>query len=168
MKEIEGLSEKEITLKRNEFLTVANAIDTNLYFIQNGSLRVFVLNQNEEQIIRFGYKDNFIVLLDSFLTGKPTRFYIQAIKKTKLKVISKNQFENYLKTEANEVFWSKILEDLVLQQIEREIDILTNVPQDRYKRVLERSPQLFQEIPHKYIANYLRMSAETLTRLKKC
>ena len=37
---------------------------------------------------------------------------------------------------------------------------------ERYLRVLGRSPALFQEIPHRYIANYLRMSAETLSRLK--
>lgn len=69
--------------------------------------------------------------------------------------------------EKNKVHWMKILENLLLQQIEREIDILTNSPKERYLRVLKRSPLLFQEIPHKHIANYLRMSPETLSRLKK-
>jgi lipocalin len=55
----------------------------------------------------------------------------------------------------------------VYQQIEREKDILTASPRERYLRVLKRSPQLFQEIPDKYIANYLRMSPETLSRMKK-
>jgi hypothetical protein len=55
----------------------------------------------------------------------------------------------------------------VLQQMERERDILTSSPLERYKRVLERSPQLFQEIPNKYIASYLRMTPETLSRIKK-
>ena len=49
----------------------------------------------------------------------------------------------------------------------KEIDILTNPPKERYERVLKRNPQLFQEIPNRHIANYLRMSAETLSRLKK-
>jgi len=61
----------------------------------------------------------------------------------------------------------KILENLVIQHLEREIDILTSSPIERYNRVLSRSPQLFQQIPLKHIANYLRMSAETLSRLKK-
>ena len=43
---------------------------------------------------------------------------------------------------------------------------LISSPKERYERVLKRSPQLFQEIPNKHIANYLRMSAETLSRLK--
>lgn len=165
MKEIVALSDKEITIDRNEFLKVKGSIDRNVYYIVSGSLRVFVLDDYEEQTIRFGYKDNLIVLLDSFLTGKPSLLYVQAIKKTVLKVITKEQIEKFLENNRNA--WTQILENLVIQQMEREIDILTNSPKERYERVLKRSPQLFQEIPHKHIANYLRMSAETLSRLKK-
>jgi CRP-like cAMP-binding protein len=125
------------------------------------------LNGYEEQIIRFGYKENLIVALDSFLTGKPSNLFIQAIKKTVVRVITKLQFEKFLQKEGNRNFWNRRLENLVLQQMEREIDILTNSPKERYERVLKRSPILFQEIPNRYIANYLRMSAETLSRLKK-
>ena len=160
MKEIIELSDKEITIDRNEFLKVKGSIDTNLYYIESGSLRVFVLDNYEEQTIRFGYKENLIVSLDSFLTGKPSALYIQAIKKTVVKVVTKKQFDKFLEKENNQNLWTNILEILVVQQMEREIDILTNSPKERYERVLKRSPQLFQEIPNRHIANYLRMSAE--------
>jgi len=167
MKEIIELSEKTIIINRNEFLKVKDSIDTNIYFVESGSLRIFVLDEYEEQIIRFGYKENLIVSLDCFLTGNTSNLFIQAIKKSVIKVITKQQFEIFLETEANRNLWIKILENLVVQQMEREIDILTNSPKERYERVLKRSPQLFQEIPNKYIASYLRMSPETLSRLKK-
>ncbi len=167
MKEIVELSDKTITIDRNEFLKVKGNIDTNVYYVESGSLRVFVLDDYEEQIIRFGYKGNLIVSLDSFLTGKPSDIFIQAIKKTVIKVVTKPQFDKFLESETNKNLWTKILENLVVQQIEREIDILTNSPKERYERVLKRSPQLFQEIPNRHIANYLRMSPETLSRLKK-
>ena len=167
MKEIIELSEKTITLERNQFLKVKGSIDTNVYYIESGSLRIYVLDDYEEQVIRFGYKESLIVSLDSYLTNKPSDFFIQAIKKTVIKVITKPQIEHFLKAENNIILWIKILEDLVIQQMEREVDILTNSPKKRYNRVLKRSPQLFQEIPNRYIANYLRMSAETLSRLKK-
>lgn len=167
MKEIIELSEKTITINRNEFLKVKGSIDTNIYFIESGSLRIFVLDDNEEQTIRFGYKENLIVSLDSFLTNKPSDLFIQAIKKSVIKVITKQQIEAFLKIEANRNLWIGILENLTVQQMEREIDILTNSPKKRYERVLKRSPRLFQEIPNRLIANYLRMSPETLSRLKK-
>lgn len=168
MKEIVELSTKSLTLERNDFLKVKGSIDTNVYFIESGSLRIFILDDFEEQIIRFGYKNNLIVSLDSFLTGKPSDLYIQAIKKTEIKVITKQQIDAFLKNEENRNLWINILENLVVQQLDREIDILTTSPKERYQRVLKRSPQLFQEIPSRHIANYLRMSAETLSRLKKC
>ncbi|MDP2176036.1 MAG: cyclic nucleotide-binding domain-containing protein [Bacteroidota bacterium] len=167
MKEIVELSDKTITIDRNEFLKVKGSIDTNVYYVESGSLRVLVLDDYEEQIVRFGYKENLIVSLDSFLTGKPSNFYIQAIKKTVVKVVTKEQINMFLEKENNQNLWTEILENLVVQQMEREIDILTNSPKQRYERVLKRSPQLFQEIPNRHIANYLRMSAETLSRLKK-
>lgn len=167
MIEIINLSDKEITIERNEFLKVKGSIDTNLYYIESGSLRVFVLDEYQEQTIRFGYKENLIVSLDSFLTGKPSDLYIQAIKKTVLKIVTKQQIDKFLEIETNRNLWIKILENLVIQQMEREVDLLTNSPKERYERVLKRSPQLFQEIPNRHIANYLRMSAETLSRLKK-
>lgn len=168
MTDIVNLYEKEVILKRNAFLKVKGSVDTNIYFIENGSLRIFLLDDNgDEQIIRFGYTKNLIVSLDSFLTEMPSDFYIQAIKKTTLKVISKSKFIDFIyKNEQNKKLWTTILEDLILQQIEREKDILTTSPKERYHRVLKRSPKLFQEIPNKYIANYLRMSPETLSRLK--
>jgi CRP-like cAMP-binding protein len=167
MQEIIALSQKTITLERNEFLKVKGSIDTNIYYVDSGSLSVFILDEYEEQVIRFGYQSNIIVALDSYLTGRPSDFCIQAIKKSTVKVITKLQMDNFLNKEENNLLWTKILEDLVLQQMEREIDILTSSPKERYLRVLKRSPKLFQEIPNRYIANYLRMSPETLSRLKK-
>ena len=168
MKEIIALSEKTITINRNEFLKVKGSMDDTIYFVESGSLRLFVLDDDdEEQIIRFGYQQNLIVSLDSFLTGRPSDLCIQAIKKTVVKIITKKQIDQFLKIETNKNLWITILENLVVQQMEREIDILTNSPQERYQRVLRRSPQLFQEVPNKHIANYLRMTPETLSRLKK-
>lgn len=156
------------TFKRNEFLKISGTIDTNVYFIEEGSVRLFIDDDKEERIVRFGYKGNIIVSLDSFLSEKPSDFYIQAIKSSTIKVASKKDFYQFINSSyENLKLWNSILEDLVLQQIEREKDLLHNSPKIRYERVLKRSPKLFQEIPNKYIANYLRMSPETLSRLKK-
>jgi CRP-like cAMP-binding protein len=166
--ETQNLWDNQLILNRNEYLKVQGTIDTQLYFIVSGTLRIFVLEEFEEHIIRFGYKNNFIAALDSFITEEPSDLYIQAIKKTELKVINKSTFMNFIESaEANRKMWQLMLSNLILQQMERERDILTNSPLERYKRVLARSPQLFQEIPNKYIASYLRMTPETLSRIKK-
>jgi CRP-like cAMP-binding protein len=167
MKELVDLSTKSVSLERNDYLKVSGSADTNVYYVESGSLRVFVLDDCEEQIIRFGYTDDLIASLDSFFSEKPSELYIQAIKKTVVRVIPKQEIDTFLQRDSNRLLWANMLESLIIQQLEREIDILTTSPKERYLRVLKRSPRLFQEIPNRYIANYLRMSAETLSRLKK-
>lgn len=162
------LFQKKKVIDRHSFLTLEGDIDSNIYYVEKGSLRIFIRDEDQERTIRFGYKENIIACLDSFLSEKPTDFYIQAIKKTEIKVASKKAFYEFIKSsDDNLKLWTLILEDLVLQQIEREKDLLINSPKKRYDRVLKRSPKLFQEVPNKHIANYLRMSPETLSRLKK-
>ena len=164
----QGLWNNQLIVNRNDFLKLSGSIDTNLYYILSGSLKIFINHKDEEHIIRFGYQDNFIASLDSFITEKPSDFNIQAIKKTELNVISKSSFMSFIQQDIeNRILWDQILGQLIVDQLEREKDILINSPMDRFQRVFKRSPQLFQEIPNKHIASYLRMTPETLSRLKK-
>ncbi len=153
-------------LERNEYLKMDGSIDTNVYYIKSGSLRLYIIDNDQDQILRFGYADNFMIALDSFFTRKPSNILIQAIKKSEVWVIRKTDLDDFLQVDSNKSIWMQVLENLVVQQLQREVDILTDSPTERYLRVLRRSPQLFQEIPNKHIANYLRMSPETLSRLK--
>ena len=163
-----NLWQKEISLQRGEYLKVAGSTDTNLYYIKSGSLRIYFEDEYEEQILRLGYKGNFIGALDSFISEQPSELYIQAIKKLELKVLPKENFQKWIaESVSNAQLWQTIMTILVFEQIEREKDILTHSPLKRYQRVLKRSPHLFQYIPNKYIASYLRMAPETLSRLKK-
>ncbi len=162
------LWEEEKTYPRNSYLVTRGTINSQVFFITAGSCRVFIHDEEEEKTIRFGYKDSFIVALDSYITNKPTMFHMQAIKQCRVKTVSKPVLEKLLQQDlAHTLLWQQILEALVYQQLEREVDLLITSPRERYNRVFARSPHLFQEIPHKYIASYLRMTPETLSRLKK-
>ncbi len=166
--ESEGLLSEMVTYKRGEWIEKEGVIANTIYFIESGSLKIYLQRKDTEQIIRFGYKNDLVVALDSFLSDQKSDFNIQAIKLTKVRRIKKTAFFELINSEEKYLkIWIGILENLVQQQMEREKDLLVESPLERYNRVLGRSPRLFQEIPHKYIANYLRMTPETLSRLKK-
>ncbi len=154
-------------LSKGQFLIREGELEQNIYLVESGALRVFYLTEFEEMTIRFGYKGSMITSLSSFIKGTPSEFYIDAIRKTEVRVLSKQTLMKMVNDSSESLKqYVVLLESLITQQIEREIDLLVTSPTERLKRVLERSPNLFQEIPLKYIASYLRMTPETLSRIR--
>jgi CRP-like cAMP-binding protein len=155
------------TFAKGDYLIREGEIEKNLYWVESGAVRVFYLTEFEEQVIRLGYKDSFINSLSSFIKQTPSEFFVEAIRKTTVKVISKEQLQTLVHANNDNLKqYLALMEILVTQQMDREIDLLITSPAERLKRVLARSPNLFQEIPLKYIASYLRMKPETLSRIR--
>ncbi len=164
----ESIDLEEMNLQRNEFLIQAGSIEHHFYLIQQGAVRVYRITEHEEQTIRFGYSGSIITSLTSYLTDQPSELYIQAIRKTQVFAVRKTQFKSLIEQKQEWLnIYKDMMENLMVQQMEREIDLLTFSPLERLQRVMERSPRLFQEIPAKYIASYLRMTPETLSRIRK-
>ncbi|WP_271766037.1 Crp/Fnr family transcriptional regulator [Aquimarina algiphila] len=157
-----------IVLKRKEYLIREGRIENSMYIVERGSLRIFVNRESEEITLRFGYRGSWMTSFPSFLSRTPSLYNIQAIKECYLLQIDRDDFFDFIaSTKENQALWTKMLEEFAIQQLERELDISIRTPIERYDRLLKRSPHVFQEIPNKYIASYLRMNPETLSRLKK-
>jgi CRP-like cAMP-binding protein len=109
-----------------------------------------------------------ISMLPTYFTGEGSLFYMQALRSTEVIIIAKSDLDNYMSEHPeHHQDYSELLQGIISQQMEREIDLLTTSPQERLFRVMNRSPKVFQEIPLKYIASYLRMTPETLSRIMK-
>ena len=158
---------EELELQKGDFLIREGDIEKNLYLIESGAVRVYYLSEFEEHTIRLGYDDSILNSLSSFITEKPSEFYIETLRKTKIKHISKEKLMELVnENEESLKMYVQLLESLVTQQIDREIDLLIPSPTERLNRVLKRSPHVFQHVPLKYIASYLRMKPETLSRIR--
>ncbi|MCR9152478.1 MAG: Crp/Fnr family transcriptional regulator [Bacteroidetes bacterium] len=155
--------ENEI-FKKGQYLTREGEVERRLFFIESGAVKIYFLSEMGEKIIRLGYDGSILNSLSSFFTQAPSDLYIEAIRETKVKYLTKGKV---LELIANSTQYPQFLESLLIQQLERELDLLHDSPSLRLERVLARSPHLFQHIPLKYIASYLRMSPETLSRIRK-
>ncbi|CAL2093582.1 Crp/Fnr family transcriptional regulator [Tenacibaculum sp. 190524A05c] len=156
------------TFKRDEYIKSSGTTDNNIYFINSGSVKVYFRYKDEEHILYFGYEGSIITALDSFISNNNSNLEIQALKKTEVFYLGKQKFEQFLSSNIEYMkLWNKVLGDLILYQFDREKELLVNSPEERYLIALKRNPELFQRIPHKHIASYLRMAPETLSRLKK-
>ena len=163
-----GLWTAERQLKRGEYLMLPGHRDRNLYYVRSGTLVATAEIDGEEQCMRFGYTGDIVAAIDTHVGDAPSHLGIRALRRTDLRVANYADYRAYIQAEtARREAWEQLLTWLVKGLMEREIDLLTPSPEERYRRVLARSPRLFQEVPAKYIANYLRMTPETLSRIKK-
>jgi CRP-like cAMP-binding protein len=163
-----GKQFNEIVINRNEYLTQTGQIEKYLYLITDGALIATFTQDDEELTVRLGYKDSVMTSLDSFISGGPSQFSLKAIRKTTAIRLDRGIYLDFVNSNPKlNDFHTLIINELLISMLNREIDLLTSSPNERYQRVLKRSPQVFQEIPLKYIASYLRMTPETLSRLRK-
>lgn len=156
------------TLQRNEYLSDIGSIGKQLYWVVQGKLKICYLNNDEEICAGFSYPDTLVCSYPSFISEKPTDYYIQAISPCQLIGISRHHFYEAIEQNIRlERAWRKITEQALLGKIEREVDLISFNPEERFKRLWDRSPHLFQLFPQRYIASYLRMTPETFSRIKR-
>jgi|SRR6476469_4521439 len=158
---------KEVVLRRGDFLVAPGQTEQYLYFIHHGLLRIYYPTASEEICVGFGHANTLICSFPSFAAGLPSEYAIQALRQCALIAISRSQFQAFLDhSPAFARFWRFELEKALVGRMEHEIDLLMPEPAHRLARLRKRSPHIFQVVPKKYLASYLRMSAETLSRLR--
>lgn len=157
-----------LELKRGEYLICAGERERSLSFVEQGALRAYTLLGDEEFTIRFAYTGSIAASIPAYFSDQPSEVSIQAIRHSRLLRAHKTDFEAYMAKNTERLnTYNALLKELMGTFYEREVDLLISSPAERLERVRQRSPQLFQEVPHKYIASYLRMTPETLSRMLK-
>ncbi|QHL87850.1 cyclic nucleotide-binding domain-containing protein [Nibribacter ruber] len=162
------LWKKQVQVKRHDFLIREGQVEQHLYFVLSGAFRLYYPTPEEDICVGFAYANTLITAFPSLVTQMPSTYCIQALKKSELLAISRTDF--YALQEERPVFgkfWRHELEKALVGKMEREIDLQLLDPQQRLDRLLARSPHIFQLVPLKYIASYLRMTPETLSRIRR-
>jgi len=155
------------SLRRNDFLIRKGEVEDRLFYVIAGSMRIYYPHGDEQICVGFAHDENLICSYPSFILSEPSDYYIQALGKTEVISIRRSDFyELFDRFPKIERAWRQIGERALLGKIQREVEMLTFTPEERYKRLILRSPHLFQKIPRKYIASYLRMTPETLSRIR--
>ncbi len=158
---------KTIAFKNQDFILREGQKEQYIYLMLSGTARIYILNDNSEANVGFLYGGNLFSAFDSLVSGQGSSYYIQTLSKCEVLAISRRDFYDLMEKEPElERFWRVLLEKVLLSRMQREVEMLTLSPKQRYERLFERSPHVFQLIPLKYIASYLDMSPETLSRLR--
>jgi CRP-like cAMP-binding protein len=154
--------------KSNELILSTHQKAHYLYFVNRGSLRLFLVNKKEEDItIGFGYKNSIITSFDSFIDESPSLLSIAAIEDVELIKLSKKNLEHCIESDHTIATWyQSVLEKTISGHIKRQTELLMLSPKERYEVFLKRSGHLINSVPLKHIASYLGMKPETLSRVR--
>jgi len=159
---------QQLRLRRGDFLVQPGQVEQRLCLVQQGLLRLyFPTAPGEETCVGFGHAGSLLCAFPSFVTGQPSDYGIQALRQTELLAILRTDFLAFVaRSPALGQFWRTALERALVGRMAHEIDLLLPDPAQRLARLRQRSPHIFQLVPRKYLASYLRMTPETLSRLR--
>jgi CRP/FNR family transcriptional regulator, anaerobic regulatory protein len=156
------------TFKKKDFLLQEGKVCNTITFINNGCLRVFYNVDGIENTIQFFFADSWYTDYASFLTGQPTIENLQALEDCEVILIKK--IDLYKLYDKMPVFdrVGRVFAENAFLSISQLNQMKTNEePEERYRNLLQQRPELVQQIPQHYIASYLGIKPETLSRIRK-
>lgn len=155
------VAEKEEIIKNN------GATEKYLYFIVSGSGGILLWNKNNFVCIDLCYENDFLGDYMSFLCQQASPLEVVLFEKSELFRISKANFD-LLSTHTD--YGNKICrfasEGLFIHKQQQQIDILTKTAKERYMALQERQADIIQRTPQKYIASYLGITPQSLSRIR--
>ena len=152
---------------KNEKILSEGETCENIYWIVKGLVRQFYYKNNKELTEYMATENTVVMCIESLFREQPSKLQIMAIEPTILYCLPKARLEAVAMKSVNiQILYRKILEEsLILSQIHADM-LRFESAIDRYQKLVKRSPQLVLRAPLVYIASYLQMTPETLSRVR--
>ncbi len=159
---------RRFSLGRGACLQAPGAAHAPLFLIETGAAHLYVDTSMGPQTLRLGYPGEMLAALPGLLLGIASPIAIETLRACTGFALSRAQLDAFLDRDPqHRTKYLATLEGMVCGLLERELDLLEPDPATRYAKVFRRSPQLFANVPLRYIASYLRMTPETLSRVRR-
>jgi CRP-like cAMP-binding protein len=166
---IERLSEvtHQVTFPRKTCLLDHGEVCDKVYFIEKGLARAFYLKKDQEITSWFMQENDFIFSVNSFYGQKPSYESMELLEDSILTALGFNDLQSIYKDfhEFN-IIGRVLTEYYYTLSEERTFSLRLQSARDRYESLLKMHPEIFNRVPLKYIASYLGMSPETISRLR--
>lgn len=152
---------------KGEKILQEGEICRNLSYIERGLIRQFYFKNGKEVTEHLGVDHSIFMCIESLFKEEPTRLQVEALEPTLVYALPKDRLEAAAMRNVNiQMLYRKILEESLIQsQIHADLVRFESAP-NRYKRLCDLNPQVVLRAPLTYIANYLQMTPETLSRIR--
>jgi len=154
-------------VKAGEYLLRQGQVSKSIAFINTGLLRLYYLHDGKEVTTCFCKENTITTSYKSLITQQESDLAIQAIEESELIVLSHASLQMLFKKDS---FWQQVgrlaaeNEFIVSEFHNRFINDLSAT--DRYLHISNNDKELLQRVPLNYLATYLQLAPETVSRIR--
>lgn len=152
---------------KGEMILTEGEVCRGISYIEKGLVRQFYNKNGKEVTEHLGVDHTIFMCIESLFKEEPTRLQVEALEATLVYILPKSKLEAAAIRNVNiQMLYRKILEESLIQsQVHADLMRFETAP-NKYKRLCELSPQVVLRAPLTYIASYLQMTPETLSRIR--
>ena len=152
---------------KGEMILREGEVCKHIYHIDRGLVRQFYYKADKELTEHIGIDNSIVMCIESLFREEPTYLQIEALEPTVIYALPKKRLEEVALHNVNiQILYRKILEEsLILSQVHADL-VRFETAYDRYMKMCRLMPQVVLRAPLIYIASYLQMSPETLSRVR--
>lgn len=174
-----GFSEDEIKgifphfyvlkVKKKEHILHEGEICKRTVYVEQGTFRVYVITSNlKESHLYFGFEDWWLSDLESLNHQIPAIHNIQALEDSTLMAINRDDFFGLMEKipRFKDTYAQKVRKGFTTM-MDRINSIHLYSVEERYLELLKKHPHIFQRVPQQYIASYLGIEPQSLSRLRR-
>lgn len=156
------------TIKQYDFYLKQGSLCRNVAFINKGLVRIYYVKNGKEYVGRFFEKNEWVTDYAGFLLKTPSLFFIEALEDTELFTLSYDNMQKlYSYGKSFEKFGRLIAEKVFIESYQRNVSLMLNSPEELYLALMKEKPHLLNSVPLKYIASYIGIEPESLSRIRK-
>jgi CRP/FNR family transcriptional regulator, anaerobic regulatory protein len=153
--------------KMNHLFTEGHQVK-HIYYLDQGVLRGYYINEGRDITAAFHFAPFVITDIFSLREKVPTAMNLQALRDSECYAVCIEELEALTIRYPNllNVFF-KLYEVLLIRSKKRQLSLIYDTPRERYLKLFKERPEIIAEIPQHYIASYLGIQPETLSRIRK-
>lgn len=153
--------------RKGETILKSGDVCRNIYYIDKGLIRQYYYKYDKEVTEHLGEDHTIFMCIESLFKEEPSKIEVEALEATVLFALPKVDLERVALHNVNiQLLYRKILEEsLIISQVHADL-VRFETAQNRYKRMCKFMPQVVLRAPLVYIASYLQMTPETLSRVR--
>ena len=148
-------------------MSETDEVENYMYFLVEGVTRICHFKNESDYTLRFNFPISIFNSYASFISRTPSLVCVEALTDLKLFRMSYHDMQTlYNESPIAERIGRRMVELLYVQREMKELLIHTRTAEDYYNELIKNSKELIKEIPQKYIASYLGITPESLSRIR--